>query len=56
MQTQWNIGPNGPIGLIYQSLPLWLDLAQVPQAERAAVVDGVQVMERATLRHWQQAG
>lgn len=52
MLTQWNVGPGGVVGLRYEALPLALDLRAVPPADRADIVAGVRVMERAALEHF----
>lgn len=54
MQTQWNVGMSGVIGLRYEALPLLLDLRGIVAAARADVVAAVRVMERAALEFFRR--
>lgn len=45
MGTQWRIGPSGPTGLEYQSLPIVMEMLDVDQAERAELFGQIRVME-----------
>lgn len=54
MLTQWNVGMSGAVGLRYEALPVVLELRGIPAAERAEVVAGVRVMERAALAYFRQ--
>jgi hypothetical protein len=51
MRTQWNVGPAGPVGLVYASLgEVWRRL-KVPPSDRDQVFQDLQVMEEAALTH-----
>jgi hypothetical protein len=50
LQTQWRVGMSGPIGLVYESLPFWLETENVARERWPEVADAVQVMEREALR------
>lgn len=52
MMTQWNVGGAGVVGLRYEALPIVLDLRGVAAADRADIVAGLRVMERAALEHF----
>lgn len=49
MQTQWNIGPAGAIGLRYESLPWLMDLRGITAADRPGLMAGLATMERGAL-------
>lgn len=49
MATQWRTGFAGATGLDYSSLPVVFNLLGVSKAARAAVFDGVRLMEDAAL-------
>jgi hypothetical protein len=55
MQTQWQVGMGGPVGLLYASLPRVEQALAVPPAQATDVFWGLQVMERATLKVWAAA-
>lgn len=50
LQTQWRVGMNGPVGLVYDTLGFWLELEAVPRADWPAVVSDVQRLEHEALR------
>lgn len=52
--TQWTVGPGGPIGLVYASLPVVLRRWRIPLDRRDAVFDDLQVMEGAALEEMRQ--
>ncbi len=52
MLTQWNVGPGGVVGLRYEALPVIMDLRGIAATERADLMAGVRVMERAALEHF----
>jgi hypothetical protein len=43
--SQWNVGPNGLVGLNYLVLYATLDRMELPKAERDALQRDVQLME-----------
>lgn len=49
MDTQWQIGPGGPVGLIYSSLAEVWQRQRVPDEERDEVFEGLRVLEEETL-------
>lgn len=49
MATQWRVGPGGPYGLDYNTLPAVMDMLGVPAEERADVFDAIREMEDAAL-------
>jgi hypothetical protein len=49
VQTQWRMGPAGPVGLDYNVLPWAMRLCGVKKTDRADVFEDVRVMERAAL-------
>jgi len=53
MDTQWHVGPGGAIGLRLETLPFMLEMQGVEKTEWPQAVEGVQVMERETLKIWQ---
>lgn len=48
IQTQWTIGPAGPIGLRYEVLPVVFDLLEIHE-DRPDLFDALRVMESAAL-------
>jgi hypothetical protein len=52
MQTQWQVGMGGAVGLVYASLPRVEQALAVPADQASDVFFGVQLMERETLRVW----
>lgn len=50
MQTQWNVGMGGPIGLRYEAMPMAFQANGVGADRHAEVFAQVRVMERAALR------
>lgn len=49
MQTQWRMGPGGPVGLDYSVLPLFVDIEHMNGDERRDFFGDLQVMEFAAL-------
>lgn len=49
MNTQWQVGFGGPVGLRYEALPVVLELQGIPRSEWRDVFDGVRVMESEAL-------
>ena len=49
MSTQWTTGAGGPTGLKYEALPEIWRRRKVPPAERDAVFDDLQTLEREAL-------
>lgn len=50
LQTQWRVGPAGPIGLDYNVLPWVMRQCGIRSSEqRAALFEDLRVMERAAL-------
>lgn len=50
LRDQWITGMNGPIALDLASLPFWLGVEQVPQADWWQVTSDVQALANETLR------
>lgn len=50
MKTQWRVGPGGPIGLDYGVLREIWSTRRIKLADRAEILDGLQVMEEAVLK------
>lgn len=50
LETQWNTGPGGPIGLRYEAVPVVLKLRGVPKKEHRTVFADVRHMEMVALR------
>ncbi len=50
VQTQWRMGPSGPVGLDYTALPAWCRRGGSRRARQA--FEALQVMEAAALEHW----
>ena len=53
MQTQWNVGFSGPVGLNYPSLEWLCKLYAV--GDPVAIFEGIQVMESAALAYFQES-
>jgi len=53
MQTQWNVGFNGPVGLNYQSLEWLCKLYAV--GDPVAIFEGIRVMESTALACFQKS-
>ena len=51
-QTQWRMGPSGPIGLDYLALPAWCRPGAGGTRRSRQVFEALQVMEAAALEHW----
>lgn len=49
-RSQWFIGPGGPTGLRYESLPFIFKMAGVPKKKYKDLFQAVQVMESEALR------
>ena len=49
MGTQWNVGPGGPVGLIYPALESVLRLLSIPRKEWPVLFEAIGVMEDAAL-------
>lgn len=49
MATQWNVGPGGPIGLIYASLAVVTEALGIKKKKRPAIFSDIRVMESAAL-------
>lgn len=49
LQTQWQIGPGGVVGLRYEALPAVFDLLGARRKARARLFADLQVMESAAL-------
>jgi hypothetical protein len=54
MLTQWRVGMSGVIGLDYNVLPVIWNARRIKSAERSDLLDDLQVMEGAALRHLQE--
>lgn len=52
LQTQWRVGMAGATGLDYTAIEPTLRLLGEPAAAWPDIFEGVQVMERETLRVW----
>lgn len=52
VQTQWNVGPVGPIGLNYAGVNVCLVRGEIPRRDRNQAFKLVMVMERAALDEW----
>jgi hypothetical protein len=50
LETQWRVSMGGPTGLVYDSLPFWLEIEAVPRAAWPQVTQDVQVLEGEMLR------
>lgn len=50
MQTQWRVGMAGPVGLVYDSVQMWLEIEGVQREDWPKVLDCVQGLEAASLR------
>lgn len=50
LETQWRVGLQGPTGMVYDSLPLWLELEDVDRKDWADVTTQVQEVEAEMLR------
>lgn len=53
LQTQWNVTMGGYVGLKYEALQWMCDLYLTE--DRRAMLEGIQVMERAALKHLNKA-
>lgn len=49
LQTQWRMGPGGPVGLDYRVLPLAMRAEHMNTHDLSDVLDDLQVMELAAL-------
>ena len=49
VQTQWTVGPVGPVGLNYPGVRASPAFLRIPEGERESVFEGACVMERAYL-------
>lgn len=49
IETQWRMGPSGPVGLDYTVIPLVMRARGIDKAAFPEVFDGLQVMEAAAL-------
>ena len=49
MNTQWNMGPRGPVGLRYETLPEIWRRVKVPPERRDEVFLDLQILEAASL-------
>lgn len=54
MLTSWNVGMGGVVGLRYEALPVFMEIADVPKAERKDALSGLKVMEAAALEAWRK--
>ncbi len=54
LQTQWNVAMGGTVGLKYEVLPWLCDLYSVKNPR--AMLEGIQIMERAALRIFREDG
>lgn len=52
MLSQVNAGMTGIVGLRYESLPVVMDLLEVPVGERLDTFDAMRVIEEGLVRHW----
>lgn len=52
LQTQWRMGPGGPVGLDYAALPAWCRPGAPGSRRGRGVAEAIQVMEEAALEHW----
>nr|WP_308495396.1 DUF1799 domain-containing protein [Duganella aceris] len=52
--TQWNIGANGAVGLNYQGVEMVMRNWRIKRRDEQRVFREIQVMERATLRAWEE--
>ena len=50
LDTSWNVGPGGPVGLNWQAVPVWFDLMKVSDKKRFDVSSAIRVMEKEALR------
>jgi hypothetical protein len=55
LQTQWQVGMAGPIGLRYEPLAFALEIEGVSRADWPATVDAVQSLEFETLRLYRES-
>lgn len=49
MMTQWIMSFSGPVGLRYESLPIVLELLEIPRGEWPEIFPDLRVMEEAAL-------
>lgn len=49
LETQWLVSDGVPLGLNYASLPVVLDMLDIPRASWRDVFEGVRIMECAAL-------
>ncbi len=52
VQTQWTVGPAGPIGLNYAGVDVCLVRGDIPRRDRNKAFKLVMLMERAALEEW----
>jgi len=52
VQTQWTVGPAGPIGLNYAGVDVCLVRGEIPRQDRNKAFKLVMLMERAALEEW----
>lgn len=52
VQTQWVVGPRGPIGLNYAGVNVCLVRGDIPRQDRNRVFKLIMIMERGALDEW----
>lgn len=55
LQTQWNVGMNGAIGLRYEALPVVLNLLEIQETDRAGIFNSLRIMESEALSFFRNA-
>jgi len=50
LDTQWNVGINGVIGLRYEAIPLVFEAFGVKKKKRAAMLESLRIMENEALQ------
>lgn len=48
--TQWNVGPQGAVGLRYEALPVVFDTLGIGKKKRAALFEALRIMEDEALQ------
>lgn len=55
MRNQWRPGFSGPVGLVYEALPVVCRMLGIPRAQQPEVFRGLQVLESEVLKCWEEA-
>lgn len=53
-QTQWHVGPGGPIGMNYQGVEVIMRKSRIKRADEGHLFQMIQAMEWETLAAWRE--